>query len=71
MLIMTLAKALDELKAGKKIRRHDWPRDVYLVDYEQNGNVQDVNGRLFKLTDLLKDDWDVEQDPYGFMEFKM
>ena len=68
---MMLAKALNELKAGKKIRRHDWPRDVYIVDFEQNGNVQSVNSSGFLLSDLLKDDWEVEQDPYGFMEFKM
>ena len=67
---MTLAKALDELKNGKKIRRASWPRDVYLVDFEQDGNVQSVNGILFLLTDLLKDDWEAEVERFGFMEFK-
>jgi hypothetical protein len=28
---MTLAKALDELKAGKKIRRSYWPEGIYIM----------------------------------------
>lgn len=62
---MTFAKAVDELKAGKKLRRAYWPEGIYIKrEYDDVIEVDEVcpksmNSGWFCPGDLIEDDWEV------------
>lgn len=66
---MDFGKALEHLKAGKPVRRTQWPEDVSLrlanvAQAEPEAKPVLVLGRTwsFKGDDLLADDWSVVEE---------
>ena len=62
---MTFAKAVDELKRGKKLRRAYWPDGIYIK--REGDDVMEIDevcptsmhSGWFCPGDLIEDDWEI------------